>query len=395
MSKRNTISRNPAWVSCISMLTLVAVLLLWTPAAQATEHTVNINGLAFEPADLQIEVGDTVTWVNDGGFHNVRSGDGSFGSGPPSADLWTYSHTFRQGGTFPYDCEVHVGQGMTGTVTVVGVYGDGFDDGTTNNWAQGQPTLQSCDCYFSSDCASGSFCDYGPGGFSTEDICDWMDIKPQGTPGAGCTVVHVGAWGGDICDGICAPSRSGSNLGNEDPAKVAQGIRLWAEAMITPSTAGGGSLSQSLVEQVFAIDWVSPSAAVSLGRHVTDLLILSADKGFYGYFCHWEQHQNEPDPSTWVDLSGDPCRAQIARQITEALAREVEAAGSGLGSLVALPAACPQWRSFFAEQCNEGDGTLGCVENRVRDLAVFLTTPRGHMEYLREILSAPGVQLDF
>ena len=152
---------------------LILLLAASTPAI-ADEHIVNIVGLTFDPADLTIEVGDTVTWVNDGGVHNVV-GDG-FTSGPPSNDLWTYSYTFHHGGDYPYVCEVHEDAGMVGTVTVEGIFGDPFESGDTMAWSDTTPLRPSCTCYFSGDCVSGSFCDYGPGGFPVEDIC-WEAIR--------------------------------------------------------------------------------------------------------------------------------------------------------------------------------------------------------------------------
>jgi plastocyanin len=44
---------------------------------------------------VTINPGDTVTWTNAGGFHNVVSDTGLFTSGAPSGTLgWVFSHTF-------------------------------------------------------------------------------------------------------------------------------------------------------------------------------------------------------------------------------------------------------------------------------------------------------------
>ncbi|MCG8460757.1 MAG: plastocyanin/azurin family copper-binding protein, partial [Holophagales bacterium] len=109
---------------------LVALAFLAAPA-QAAEHTVQaLPNNTFSPADLTIQVGDTVTWVNGGGFHNVAATDGSFrcaegcdgqgGNGNPSAAAWSFSLTFDTAGTIDYVCEVHAAIGMTGSVTVEG-----------------------------------------------------------------------------------------------------------------------------------------------------------------------------------------------------------------------------------------------------------------------------------
>lgn len=117
-------------------LAVFALVLGLTLPAGAAEHTVNTNGLVFDPADLTINVGDTVTWNNTGGFHNVSSNTGLFTSGDPSSDPWTFSFTFHLAGDYGYQCDVHAGQGMVGNVSVVGIFGDGFESGNLNAWAE-------------------------------------------------------------------------------------------------------------------------------------------------------------------------------------------------------------------------------------------------------------------
>jgi plastocyanin len=71
----------------------------------------------FEPADLSVSVGDTVTWTHDGAAsHTVTADDGSFDSGNISEGD-TFEHTFDEAGEFPYLCEIHT-TSMTGTITV-------------------------------------------------------------------------------------------------------------------------------------------------------------------------------------------------------------------------------------------------------------------------------------
>jgi plastocyanin len=101
-----------------AVLFLLAAALA-VPAGAAT-HDVTVRDFVFQPADLTIEVGDTVRWSNVQGSHNVVANDGSFNSGVPSAG-WTFSHTFNSAGDFPYRCTLHGfpnGVGMTGVVRV-------------------------------------------------------------------------------------------------------------------------------------------------------------------------------------------------------------------------------------------------------------------------------------
>ena len=108
-------------LSILAGLAAVLMILTITRAAFAQE-TVFVEATpanTFVPADVTIFVGDTVQWDNTGGFHDVEAVDGSFDSGAPSSDPWTFSHVFDTPGTFDYFCEVQVGIGMVGTVTVV------------------------------------------------------------------------------------------------------------------------------------------------------------------------------------------------------------------------------------------------------------------------------------
>jgi plastocyanin len=76
----------------------------------------------FEPDDVTIPVGTTVTWRWVGGFHDVTpTGDPAFpGSGDPVAAPHTFSHTFNSPGTYLYFCSVHgsPSAGMRGTIVV-------------------------------------------------------------------------------------------------------------------------------------------------------------------------------------------------------------------------------------------------------------------------------------
>lgn len=103
----------------------LAFLLNTIQATNSTQDTeiVTVSDFQFTPAQVTINVGDSVQWVNEGGFHNVIADDGSFTSGDPSTDAWTYTFTFNTPGTFRYYCEVHGdpgGIGMSGTIIVQG-----------------------------------------------------------------------------------------------------------------------------------------------------------------------------------------------------------------------------------------------------------------------------------
>ncbi len=89
------------------------------PGGAAVAADVGIDDAQFSPASLDISIGDTVTWTNNGTvFHTVTSDDGvSFSSGALSGGGGgTFTHTFDSAGTFAYHCSDH--PAMTGSIAV-------------------------------------------------------------------------------------------------------------------------------------------------------------------------------------------------------------------------------------------------------------------------------------
>lgn len=101
---------------------MVAVLLVAAAQAGAASHTVLVSSNVFTPADVTIYQGDSVTWTNTGGSHNVRFDDDSFVMPTaPDASAWSVSRTFDAVGVFRYYCEAHGyprGVDMSGAVHV-------------------------------------------------------------------------------------------------------------------------------------------------------------------------------------------------------------------------------------------------------------------------------------
>ncbi|MET0224841.1 MAG: plastocyanin/azurin family copper-binding protein [Dokdonella sp.] len=103
--------------------------------AFAVDHQVTVGGaagLVYTPDTLTITAGDTVTFTNAGGFHNVVSDAGSVtafrcangcdadgGNGDLSSASWSATVTFPTAGSAPYHCQQHQGAGMVGTITVM------------------------------------------------------------------------------------------------------------------------------------------------------------------------------------------------------------------------------------------------------------------------------------
>ncbi len=98
---------------------LLAGLLFCAGLAEAATVSVEMRNNFFQPATVNINVGDTVTWVQRGSNHDTVSTTGLWSSGILSPGQ-TFSHTFNTPGTFGYFCTPHRSAGMVGTVNVAG-----------------------------------------------------------------------------------------------------------------------------------------------------------------------------------------------------------------------------------------------------------------------------------
>ena len=111
------------WMSRLTiMLTSLFLSLSLAQSAWATEVTMGSNGnLVFEPNDITINAGDTVTFTN-GALppHNMivkdhpelSHGDLAFATGD------SFDVTFPDAGDFEFQCDPHAGAGMKGVIHV-------------------------------------------------------------------------------------------------------------------------------------------------------------------------------------------------------------------------------------------------------------------------------------
>lgn len=75
-----------------------------------------LGNRAFNPDELSVPVGSTVTWINtDAVAHTSTSDTRTWDSGSVAPHA-QFSVTFQAAGTFHYHCAIH--PGMVGTVTV-------------------------------------------------------------------------------------------------------------------------------------------------------------------------------------------------------------------------------------------------------------------------------------
>ena len=79
------------------------------------------NGYRYDPVDVTVKAGDTLTWTNHGGTkHTVTADQGQtvdFKSPTMQLDD-TFVKTFDKAGTFKYYCSIHGADVMAGTITV-------------------------------------------------------------------------------------------------------------------------------------------------------------------------------------------------------------------------------------------------------------------------------------
>jgi plastocyanin len=90
-------------------------LLLGSAQARADETSVTIDNFTFQPAQLTVKVGTTVTWRNHDDIPHAIVSAGKFRSKTLDTDD-SYSFTFTAAGDYKYFCSLH--PHMTGTITV-------------------------------------------------------------------------------------------------------------------------------------------------------------------------------------------------------------------------------------------------------------------------------------
>ena len=125
-------------IACLAFAMVIGTVALAASPAMAADYEVKMGGdsglLVFEPAELAIKAGDTVTWINNKmAPHNVIFDDATIPGGDKalatklSHDQLTfspgesYATTFTAdmpAGEYTYFCAPHRGAGMVGKITV-------------------------------------------------------------------------------------------------------------------------------------------------------------------------------------------------------------------------------------------------------------------------------------
>ena len=97
-------------------LAIAAAISLYLSGAHAEEATnVMIDNFTFEPAQLTVKVGTTVTWKNRDDIPHMLVSAGKFRSKTLDTED-SYSFTFTTAGDYKYFCSLH--PHMTGMIKV-------------------------------------------------------------------------------------------------------------------------------------------------------------------------------------------------------------------------------------------------------------------------------------
>ncbi|MEM9835496.1 MAG: lamin tail domain-containing protein [Bacteroidota bacterium] len=109
------------------LFTFFILLFMSSFLVAQTNHAVDVTSNVFTPENLTIQAGDTVTWTNLQGFHNVNGlqsiypdNPEGFRNGNAAGPGWVYEFVFNTHGVYDYQCDPHVNLGMVGTITVEG-----------------------------------------------------------------------------------------------------------------------------------------------------------------------------------------------------------------------------------------------------------------------------------
>ncbi len=121
----------------VALLLAIAMLVVALPSRAANLMVTANPDMTFTPETVTIHQGDSITFVNAGGVHNVHADNNRFicainctTNNAPSSELWSATVRFNQVGTLGYYCDAHgdLTGGMRGTIIVLDrIFVDGFD----------------------------------------------------------------------------------------------------------------------------------------------------------------------------------------------------------------------------------------------------------------------------
>jgi LPXTG-motif cell wall-anchored protein len=109
-------------IRSIVALSAVALLLNLAVGGPAyADASVSIVDFDFQPGDVTISPGETVTWTNNGDAPHTSTADGGEWDSGTLNPGDSFSHTFNDEGLFSYHCSIH--PNMIGDVNVIATGG--------------------------------------------------------------------------------------------------------------------------------------------------------------------------------------------------------------------------------------------------------------------------------
>lgn len=107
------------------LITSVLLFLVMISAGRSATVIVNVEDFQFSPADININVGDTVVWLWNEGMHTTTSTNIPAGATPWNVVIdqshLMYIYIPAVAGSYDYECANHATMGMLGHMTVTGV----------------------------------------------------------------------------------------------------------------------------------------------------------------------------------------------------------------------------------------------------------------------------------
>jgi plastocyanin len=84
--------------------------------------SVSMTGSQFDPRNISVDAGTTVTWTNDDSFeHTVTSASDNWNKDSRVAGGEETTHTFEESGVYEVFCSIHGGSDLSGMSMKVGV----------------------------------------------------------------------------------------------------------------------------------------------------------------------------------------------------------------------------------------------------------------------------------
>ena len=101
--------------SILSILFITILISGCTQQSNSSSTTISIKDFSFNPKNINIKAGTTITWINeDSLIHDITIDSGLFNQDLEPGE--EFSFTFDEPGIYKYHCNIH--PSMTGEITI-------------------------------------------------------------------------------------------------------------------------------------------------------------------------------------------------------------------------------------------------------------------------------------